>query len=70
MEAERRMFIDAHTHRLLAEERAAELRRSMGAQEARGEAWLPRVLATFRYSIADHRTREIRRRAAATGLPR
>ena len=61
------MIIDAHTHRLLADERAAELRHSMGA--ARGEAWLPRALTALRYSIADHRPKEIRRRTAAAGLP-
>jgi hypothetical protein len=69
MEAEIKMFIDAQAHRLFAEERAAELRRSIGAQEARGAAWLPRVLTTRWYSIADHRPRKIRRRTAAAGLP-
>ena len=61
------MFIDAHTHRLLAEERAAELRRSMRA--VRGEAWLPRALIALRYSIADRRPRQNRRRTATAGLP-
>jgi len=60
------MFIDAHTHRLFADERAAELRHSMAA---RGEAWLPRALTALRHSIAD-RPKEIRRRTAAAGLPR
>ncbi len=64
------MFIDAHTHRLLAEERAAELRRSMGAQEARSDARVGRALTALWYAIADHRPGQIRRRTAAAGLPR
>jgi hypothetical protein len=62
------MFIDAHTHRLLAEERAAELRRSMGA--AGGPAWLPRALTALMTSITDRRPNQYRRRTAVAGLPR
>ena len=62
------MFIDAHTHRLLAQERAAELRRSMGA--ARGQAWFARALTALMTRITEHRPKVYRRRAAAAGLPR
>jgi hypothetical protein len=62
------MFIDAHTHRLLAEERAAELRHGMGA--ARDEARLPRALTALIASIADRRPRRHHHRTAAAGLHR
>jgi hypothetical protein len=61
------MFIDAHTHRLVADKRAAELRRSMGA--ARGQARFPRALTALIASVTDRRPHRHHRTAAA-GLPR
>jgi hypothetical protein len=63
-------FHDPHMHRLLAEDRATDLRRAMGVPRAEGYV-LTRVVAALRARRTDRRRPECYRdRPAAAGLPR
>ena len=64
------LLYDTHTHRLLAEDRATDLRRTMGAPRVE-EAGLTRAIVALRARLADrHEPDCYRDRPAAAGLSR